>query len=127
MDDIASADLLADDSIEAGLRALEALHARHLDGMSGEEQEAARAHWRDQVERILGAVYSHVTGTSVDDEHGRAVLAFVDNDEGGIDVSAAFRPQLRELEDGELDGTPAQVVAIVSLQALEDSDEEDED
>jgi hypothetical protein len=125
MDDIASADLLADDSIEAGVTALEELHARHLAGMSSDEQDDARAHWREQVERILGAVYTHVTGTAVDDERGRAVLAFVDNDEGGIDVSAAFRPQLRELEDGELDGTPAQVVAIVSLQALEDDDDQE--
>jgi hypothetical protein len=117
--------ILAEDTIAAGVRAMEDLHGRHLESMSEDEQADAREHWRAQVERVLGAAHAHLLGPS-DGERGRAIVSFVDNDEGGIDVSAAFQPELRELEDGELDGTPAQIVAVASLQALEDADEEED-
>jgi hypothetical protein len=105
---------------------MEDLHGRHLESMAEDEQVEAREHWRTQVERVLGAVHAHLAGPA-DAEHGRAIVSFVDNDEGGIDVSAAFQPELRELDDGELDGTPAQIVAVASLQALEDEDEDEDD
>jgi hypothetical protein len=126
MADITADELLADDTIDAGVGALAELHGSHLHTMSDDEREAARAHWRDQVERVLTAVHRHLAG-DLPDDRGRAVLTFADNEAGGIDVSASFRPELREAPDGELDGTPAQVVAIVSLQALEEEEESAED
>src|SRR4051812_50053205 len=47
--------ILAEDSVAAGVAALERIHGRHLADMTPEEQADARAHWRQQVEEGLTA------------------------------------------------------------------------
>ena len=123
--------ILSEESVTAGVAALERIHGRHLGDMSPEEQADARDHWRRQVEEILAEVHHCHSGPGADGA-GRAVLTFADAGDDRIDVSVAFQPQLEELSDGQVAGTPAQVLALSALEALsdgedgEDGDEEDE-
>jgi hypothetical protein len=114
--------ILSDESISAGVDALERIHGRHLGDMTAEEQADARDHWREQVEQILTAVH----GLQVEGPPpgaGRAVISFTDAGEDQIDVRVAFQPDLEDMGDGEVAGTPAQVLALSALEALGDDDE----
>jgi hypothetical protein len=116
--------LLTEESIMAGVAALESIHGRHLGDMTPEEQADARDHWRQQVEEILSAVHGlHASGPPPG--AGRAVISFTDAGEDRIDVSVAFQPDLEDMGDGEVAGTPAQVLALSALEALGDDDETD--
>ena len=114
--------ILSDESISAGVAALEQIHGRHLGDMTPEEQADARDHWREQVEQILAAVH----GLQVEPPTpgaGRAVISFTDAGEDQIDVRVAFQPDLEDMGGGEVAGTPAQVLALSALEALGDDDE----
>ena len=116
--------IVAEASIEAGMAAMERIHGRHLAGMNAGEQEQARAHWRLQVEEVLVSVRdAHV---SLDpDGGGRAVLVFADAGADQVDVNVAFDPDLRELPDGDVEGTPAQLLALTALEAIGEIEEEE--
>jgi hypothetical protein len=118
--------ILSEESVTAGVTALERIHGRHLADMSPEEQAEARAHWRRQVEEILTEVHRFHSGPGTEGG-GRAVLTFADAGNDRIDVSVAFQPQLEELSDGQVAGTPAQVLALSALESLSDAEGEDED
>jgi hypothetical protein len=60
------------------------------------------------------------------DGRGRAIISFSDGAGDTIDVSATFQPQLRELGDDQVEGTPAQVLALTALQQLEQAEGEQE-
>ena len=113
--------ILSEESIAAGVRALEQIHGRHLADMTAEEQAEARDHWRHQVEEVLEAVRAVHAGPTVPGA-GRAVISFTDAGEDRVDVSVAFRPDLEDMGDGEVAGTPAQVLALSALEALSDED-----
>src|SRR5687767_1057490 len=99
--------ILADESISAGVAALERIHGRHLGDMTADEQADARDHWRQQVEEILTAVHAlHMGGPP--DGAGRAVISFTDAGDDQIDVRVAFQPDLEDMGNGEVAGTPAQ-------------------
>src|SRR3954470_1861186 len=118
--------ILSEESIAAGVAALQQIHGRHLADMTPDEQAEARDHWRRQVEEILEAVrvvHSEPTPPGA----GRAVISFTDAGEDRIDVSVAFRPDLEDMGDGQIAGTPAQVLALSALEALGDEDGEGED
>jgi hypothetical protein len=114
--------ILSEESIAAGVDALERIHGRHLADMTGDEQAEARDHWRQQVEEVLEAVRSALTEPTPPGA-GRAVISFTDAGEDRIDVSVAFRPDLEDMGDGQIAGTPAQVLALSALEALGDDDE----
>src|SRR6476661_3439716 len=115
--------LLSEESIGAGVEALERIHGRHLADMTDDEQAAARDHWRQQVEEVLDAVRAvHASPTAPG--AGRAVISFIDAGDDRIDVSVAFRPDLEDMGDGQIAGTPAQVLALSALEALGDDEEE---
>ena len=116
--------LLSEESIAAGVAALESIHGRHLADMTPDEQAEARDHWRRQVEQVLAAVRDTLAGPT-EPGAGRAVISFTDAGEDRIDVSVAFQPDLEDMGDGQVAGTPAQVLALSALEAL--SDDEDED
>lgn len=118
MTEIPADSLLSEDSVRAGVAALERIHGHHLGGMDADEQAQARSHWREQVQEVLVAVHGMLAGAPVDGQ-GRAVLSFSDGANDTIDVSATFQPQLRELGDDQVEGTPAQVLALTALQHLE--------
>jgi hypothetical protein len=114
--------ILSEESITAGVEALERIHGRHLADMTPEEQADARDHWREQVEEVLTAVHAMHTA-SPPAGAGRAVISFTDAGDDRIDVSVAFQPDLEDLGDGEVAGTPAQVLALSALESLGDDDE----
>ena len=114
--------ILSEESISAGVAALESIHGRHLADMTAEEQADARDHWRQQVEEVLRAVHS-LHAAAPPPGSGRAVISFTDAGEDRIDVSVAFQPDLEDMGGGEVAGTPAQVLALSALEALGDADE----
>ena len=113
--------ILAEDSVAAGVAALERIHGRHLADMNAEEQAEARDHWRRQVEEILAAVRTVHAGPGGEGV-GRAVITFADAGEERVDVSVSFQPDLEEIGDGQVAGTPAQVLALSALEALSDEE-----
>ena len=117
--------ILSEESIAAGVDALERIHGRHLADMTADEQAEARDHWRRQVEEILEAVRGVHAGPT-EPGAGRAVISFTDAGEDRIDVSVAFRPDLEDMGDGQIAGTPAQVLALSALEALGDDEEDGE-
>src|SRR4051795_1985900 len=118
--------ILSEESIQAGVEALEGIHGRHLADMTAEEQAEARDHWRRQVEEVLDAVRG-VHAAPTPPGAGRAVISFTDAGDDRIDVSVTFRPDLEDVGDGQIAGTPAQVLALSALEALGDDDEEGEE
>lgn len=122
MPDVPSETLLAETSIRAGVQALENIHGRHLADMSAEEQEAARQHWREQVEEILHAVHTSIADPEQSDR-GSAVIVFVDGVGDQIDVSVRFSPELKDLGNDQVEGTAAQILALTALAAVEENTE----
>src|SRR3954451_9612348 len=115
--------LMSEESIMAGVTALEGIHGRHLADMTADEQAEARDHWRRQVEQVLAAVRD-VHASPAPTGAGRAVISFTDAGDDRIDVSVAFQPDLEDMGDGQVAGTPAQVLALSALESLGE-DEED--
>jgi hypothetical protein len=114
--------ITAEPSVQAGVAAMERIHGRHLAEMTPEEQEQAREHWRAQVEQILFAVHD-AHADAGDAERGRAVLTFLDVGEDQVDVAVALEPEPRELPGGDLEVTPAQLMALNALEAVTGDDE----
>jgi hypothetical protein len=97
---------------------MERIHGRHLGQMTAAEQEEARQHWRAQVEDILASVRDAFgEGADIADA-GRAIISFLDSGEDQVEVGASFVPELRELPGGEVEGTPAQLLALSALESL---------
>jgi hypothetical protein len=117
--------LLSEEGIMAGVAALESIHGRHLADMTADEQAEARDHWRRQVEQVLESVRQALTAPSAPGV-GRAVISFTDAGDDRIDVSVAFQPDLEDMGDGQVAGTPAQVLALSALEALSDEDDEED-
>ena len=117
--------ILSEESIAAGVDALERIHGRHLADMTADEQAEARDHWLRQVEEILEAVHAVHAGPT-EPGAGRAVISFTDAGDDRIDVSVAFRPDLEDMGDGQVAGTPAQVLALSALESLGDDEEGEE-
>ena len=115
--------ILSEESVRAGLGAMERIHGRHLGQMNAQEQDEARNHWRAQVEDILAAVRDAYGEGTVSDA-GRAVITFLDSGEDQVEVGASFIPELHELPGGEVEGTPAQLLALSALESLAEIDEE---
>jgi hypothetical protein len=91
--------------------------------MSPDEQEQARGHWRSQVEEVLAAVRdAHVEVAEAGG--GRAILTFADAGGDQVDVGVAFEPDLRELPNGDVEGTPAQLLALSAIEAIAEPDDE---
>jgi hypothetical protein len=114
--------ITSEPSVQAGVAAMEQIHGRHLAEMTAEEQAHAREHWRAQVEQILFAVRD-AHGPAADPEQGRAVLTFLDAGEDHVDVGVAFEPELRELPGGEVEGTPAQLLALTALESIAEGED----
>ena len=118
--------ILSEESVRAGLGAMERIHGRHLSSMSPSEQEEARAHWRAQVEDVLAAVRD-AYGQNDAEQAGRAVITFIDSGpDGQVEVGAAFVPELREIGEGEVEGTSAQLLALSALESLAEITGEEE-
>jgi hypothetical protein len=117
--------LLSEHSVRAGVRAMERIHGRHLSDMTAEEQAGAREHWRHQVEQVLAAVRDEL-GEPPGGDRGRAVIVLTDAEDGDVDVSVAFEPDLQHVDQDEVEGTPAQILALGALAAMGEDGDEDE-
>src|SRR3954469_8714821 len=109
--------ILAEDSVAAGVAALEQIHGRHLADMTAEEQAEARDHWRRQVEEVLAAVRAVHAGPGAPGV-GRAVITFSDAGDERVDVSVSFQPDLEELSEGQVAGTAGQGLGLPGLASL---------
>ncbi len=126
MDQIPIDMILSEQSVRAGLGAMERIHGRHLGDMSPQEQEQARTHWREQVEQVLAAVRD-VYVEPPSEERGYAVITLSDAGDDRVDLGVVFQPDLHELDNGDVEGTPAQVLALAALEAIAaEGDEDDE-
>ena len=127
--------LLSDSALDAGVGALMNRNAHHLQSMAPEERADAVRHWRALAVDVLTAVRATVAadaGTEqggAEDPHGhapgRAVIVLEDVGERDVAVHAAFHPELEEVGEDEVAGTPAQLTALALLDELA-GDGEDE-
>lgn len=120
--------LLGTHAVEAGVGALVARNRHHLDEMQPDEQENALGHWREITVEVLSAARNALTNADADgeDEVGRALIVFEDQGEDEVAVHVTFTPQLQELEDGSIAGTPAQITAMSLLDTMAQAADEDE-
>lgn len=124
--------LLSDAALDAGVGALMNRNAHHLESMAPDERADALRHWRALAVDVLTAVRATVamdgpTGTDAGPVHtpGRAVIVLEDVGERDVAVHAAFHPELEELSEDEVAGTPAQLTALALLDELAGTEEED--
>lgn len=122
-------ELLSAPAVEAGVGALAELNTHHMADMSEPEREDAIRHWRELAVTVLAAARGALADPPPDGEGpGRAIIVLEDAPGGdGIAVQATFVPELDELADGEVSGTPAQITAITLLEALAEGEDEDDE
>ncbi len=112
---------LSEASVGAAVGALAERNRHHLESMTEAERADAVAHWRELALAVLTAA-SAAGGAQAPagDElgRGRAVIVLEDVDADGVAVHASFQPELEDLGDGQIAGTPAQIAAIELLDAF---------
>ncbi|MCW2999188.1 MAG: hypothetical protein JWN65_2737 [Solirubrobacterales bacterium] len=125
-------DLLTDRTLSAAVAALANRNAHHLQDMTPAEQAEAAGHWRGLAMDVLVAVRATVTNPDVDGSApaeggpGRAVIVLEDAGEEEINVHVAFHPELQDMGNDQVAGTPAQITAVSMLDTLgEDGDDTD--
>jgi hypothetical protein len=117
--------LLGTRAVEAGVAALAARNRHHLAEMGPEEQAEAAQTWRELAVEVLSAVREAVgPGNGVPDDVGRAVIVLEDQGPEEVAVHVTFSPQLEELQDGSIAGTPAQLAAMSLLESMAAVDDE---
>jgi hypothetical protein len=115
-------DLLSDAAVQAAVGALAARNQHHLAEMSPDEQQQALAHWRTLAMDVLVAARA-ATGTDgapppAQGGPGRAVIVLEDSGEEDVSVHVTFHPELEELGDDQVAGTPAQITAVAMIEQL---------
>lgn len=117
-------DLLTDATLNAAVAALASRNAHHLQGMTPTEQAEAAGHWRSLAMDVLVAVRATVTSPELggappeEGGPGRAVIVLEDAGEEEINVHVAFHPELQDMGDDQVAGTPAQITAVSMLDTL---------
>ena len=115
--------LLGGHAVEAGVAALAARNQHHLASMDEGEREQAVGHWRELTVEVLNAARVALAGPASQVEGGgRAVVVFEDAGGDDVNVHVTFAPQLEELPDGAIAGTPAQLAAVSFLESLAGDD-----
>jgi hypothetical protein len=111
--------LLGTRAVEAGVAALAGRNQHHLAGMAADEQVEAANHWRELAVEVLSAVREALSGGSgVPEGAGRAVIVLEDSGGEEVNVHVTFAPQLEEMSDGSIAGTPAQLAAMSLLESI---------
>lgn len=124
-------DLLTDATLNAAVAALANRNAHHLQDMTEAEQAEAAGHWRGLAMDVLVAVRAIVTNPDVplnpaiEGGPGRAVIVLEDAGEEEINVHVAFSPELQDMGDDQVAGTPAQITAVAMLDTLGEQTGED--
>jgi hypothetical protein len=127
-------DLLGEAALTAGVAALASRNEHHLAEMTDEERGQALDHYRQLATDVLIAARTTIEADSdvpsAEEIPGRAVVVFEDAGDEDVTVHTAFFPQLEELDENEVRGTRAQIMALMLVGNLEveiDGEEEDED
>ncbi|WP_205697848.1 hypothetical protein [Conexibacter sp. SYSU D00693] len=122
--------LLADSAVNAAVDALATRNAHHLSAMSDQERADALSHWRELALDVLTAARATLESEQVEGatrpegQPGRAVIVLEDAGDQDVAVHASFHPELEEIGENELQGTPAQIAAMSLLQELMEGGEE---
>jgi hypothetical protein len=114
--------LLGTRAVEAGVSALAGRNQHHLAAMAPEEQVEAANHWRELAVEVLSAARSALTDSQQVQGSGRAVIVLEDSGGEEVNVHVTFSPQLEELQDGSIAGTPAQLAAMSLLESIAGED-----
>jgi hypothetical protein len=119
--------LLGTRAVEAGVGALAGRNEHHLAGMTPVEQAEATSHWRELAVEVLSAARAALSGQSavIPEGAGRAVIVLEDSGGEEVNVHVTFAPQLEELSDGSIAGTPAQLAAMSLLESIAGEPEDD--
>jgi hypothetical protein len=111
--------LLGTRAVEASVSALAGRNRHHLASMTPEEQVEAANHWRELAVEVLSAAREALTGGGgIPEGSGRAVIVLEDSGGEEVNVHVTFAPQLEELQDGSIAGTPAQLAAMSLLESI---------
>jgi hypothetical protein len=113
--------LLGSRAVEAGVAALAARNQHHLAAMGPEEQAEAANTWRELAVEVLSAARAALAphmGGGAPEGAGRAVIVLEDSGGDEVNVHVTFAPQLEELPDGAIAGTPAQLAAMSILESI---------
>lgn len=123
-------DLLSEGSLNAAVTALVERNRHHFEAMSEAERSDAIGHWRDLSTAVLAAVgaqlHQPADASANPNAPGRAVVVFEDAGGDQVAVHASFYPELEDLGDGEVAGTPAQATALELLQTMAEAADEQE-
>lgn len=116
-------DLLSDAAVHAAVGALAARNQHHLQGMSPQEQAEALGHWRELAMDVLVAARAAVAQGAPQQAPseggpGRAVIVLEDAGGEDVNVHVTFWPELEELSEEQVAGTPAQITAVALLEHL---------
>lgn len=123
-------ELLGDSAVQAAVGALAARNTHHLDGMDDEERVQALRHWQELAMDVLVAARASLTGEPTPEGPpaeampGRAVIVLQDAGGDDVTVHATFHPELQDLGNGEIGGTPAQITAVMLLESLGGEEED---
>jgi hypothetical protein len=118
---------LSEAAVGAAVNALAQRNSHHLESMSEAERADAVVHWRELALAVLTAASAASAASApgagaaaAGDEPGpgRAVIVLEDVDADGVAIHASFHPELQDLGNGEIAGTPAQIAALELLDAL---------
>jgi hypothetical protein len=115
--------LLGTRAVEAGVAALAGRNQHHLAAMAPEEQVEAANHWRELAVEVLSAARTVLTDAPQIQGAGRAVIVLEDSGGEEVNVHVTFSPQLEELQDGSIAGTPAQLAAMSLLESITGGDD----
>ncbi|MFP5365020.1 MAG: hypothetical protein ACLGI5_20100 [Thermoleophilia bacterium] len=118
--------ILSAPSVDAAVRALAERNNHHLASMTEAERGEAVLHWRELALAVLTAATAAAQAdASAGDEAGpgRAVVVLEDVEADGVAVHVSFHPELQDLGDGQIAGTPAQIAALELLDTLGAGDE----
>jgi hypothetical protein len=110
--------LLGTRAVEAGVSALAGRNQHHLAAMAPEEQVEAANHWRELAVEVLSAARGALTDAQQVQGAGRAVIVLEDSGGEEVNVHVTFSPQLEEMQDGSIAGTPAQLAAMSLLESI---------
>lgn len=108
--------------IEAAVGALAQRNQHHFEAMSEDERAQAIETWRGLAGDVLAAAHQALFGGRP--QPNRAILVFEDGGSEEIAVHASFTPQLEDVGDGQVAGTPAQITALSLLEGLQAEGEE---
>lgn len=115
--------LLGTRAVEAGVSALAGRNQHHLAAMAPEEQVEAANHWRELAVEVLSAARNALTAAQGIEGAGRAVIVLEDSGGEEVNVHVTFSPQLEEMSDGSIAGTPAQLAAMSILESIAGEDD----